>query len=108
MSITIDGTLFHAKWCGHCKNFMPEWTKFKNKIANIGGKHNNINITTHEFEDKELSREKPVTINGKPIEGFPTIKITITKNGRTREIDYEGKRKADELFWFITEKLARE
>lgn len=108
MSITIDGTLYHARWCGHCRNFLPEWEKFKNQIKSINGIHNNIKITTHEFEDTQISRDKPATINGQPIAGFPTLKITITKNGKTKEIDYEGKRNAKELFWYITEKAIHE
>lgn len=108
MSITIDGTLYHAKWCGHCRNFLPEWEKFKEQVEAIGGKHGNIKITTHEFEDTQLSRDKPVTINGQPIGGFPTLKITVKQNGKTKEIDYAGKRKAKELFWYITEKAMHE
>jgi len=106
MSVTIDGTLYHAKWCGHCIKFIPEWEKFKTEIKKINGVYKNITITTHEFEDSQLSRENPATINGKEIAGFPTLKITVTKNGKTKEIDYAGKRNAKELFWFITEKAS--
>lgn len=108
MSVKIDGTLYHAKWCGHCKAFMPEWESFKNKLKSINNKHKNITITTHEYEDSQLSRDTPATINGSPIRGFPTLKITITQNGKTKEIDYAGKRNAKELFWYLTEKVIAE
>lgn len=108
MSISIDGTLYHAKWCGHCRNFMPEWKKFKQQIEAIGGTYKGITITTHEYEDKQLSRSKPVTINDIPIGGFPTLKITIMQNGEKKEIDYAGKRTAKELFFYITEKAIHE
>jgi hypothetical protein len=87
---------------------MPEWNAFKRQVQAIGGKHGNIKITTHEYEDTQLSRDKPVTINGEPIGGFPTLKITVTQNGKTKEIDYAGKRNAKELFWFITERAIHE
>lgn len=98
---TINGTLYHAEWCGHCKRFMPEWNAFKSQVEQMGGIYNGIRITTNEYKDTQLSREKPALINGQPIDGFPTLKLTVTKNGKTTEINYTGKRNAKELFSYI-------
>jgi thiol-disulfide isomerase/thioredoxin len=107
MSVTIDGTLYHASWCGHCKNFLPEWNKFKQQIQSLNGKHKGIRITTHEYEDKNLPVDG-ATIKGEQIKGYPTLKITVTQNGKSNEIEYEGKRNAKELFWYVTEKAINE
>lgn len=98
MSVNIGVTLYHAKWCKHCKNFMPEWDKFKNYIDT---KHNTSKINYSQFEDGEMSRSTNHTINGNPIGGFPTLKITVTNNGKTKEFEYQGKRRASELQEFI-------
>lgn len=75
-------SLYHANWCGHCKNFMPQWnalTKFLDKY----------NISHEEFED---SKDKDA-IDQANIAGFPTIKIS--KNNQ--EYDYQGERSVDAI-----------
>ncbi len=104
MSTTIDGTLYHAKWCGHCVKFIPEWEKFKNTISSMNGNYKGIKITTHEYEDRELPLDG-ATVNGDQIRGFPTIKITAKKNGVTNEHEYMGKKNAKELFYHITKQV---
>lgn len=95
----IGITLLHAHWCGHCINFMDEWNKMKNNE-----KANKI-IKLREFEESEIkeSDEKLMTINGKEISGYPTIKINILN----REYDYKGERKEEEIYKFIFEKLKK-
>lgn len=73
-------TLYHANWCGHCKNFLPEW----NALTKMLEKHN------IDFEDFEDSRDGDI-INNANIVGFPTIKIK--KNDET--YDYTGERSAN-------------
>lgn len=102
MAISIDGTLFYANWCGHCTNFKPEWAKFKQKVSQIGGVYNGKNISFHEYEDSKLPPDG-AKIQNKNIRGYPSIKITVSTNGKSVEYEYEGKRKADDLFYHITE-----
>jgi hypothetical protein len=90
--------LYHATWCGHCKTFMPEWEKLTSKIKN------NKHITFNSY-DSEQEEAKNATINGGSLKGFPTIKITIDDNGKKTEIDYMGKRRADEIIDFISQKI---
>lgn len=74
--------LYYADWCGHCKQFKPEWEKFK-KIAK--------NVTTKEFtcDNNKNGCDK--------IKGYPTI--IILNNGK--RIEYEGERTANALVNFI-------
>ena len=73
-------TLYHANWCGHCKNFMPQWNALTKTLEK-----NNIS-----YEDFEDSRDSEL-INSANIVGFPTIRIT--KNDT--EYEYNGDRTVD-------------
>jgi len=67
--------LFHAKWCGHCVRFMPEWKKFKKQAK--------INVVEYEAdEDSDKMSENNV-------KGYPTIKCR-TSSGDVKE--YNGER----------------
>jgi thiol-disulfide isomerase/thioredoxin len=66
--------LFHAKWCGHCVRFMPEWKKFKKQAK--------INVIEYEAdEDSDKMSENNV-------KGFPTIKCS-TNSGDVKEFNGE-------------------
>lgn len=105
--VTVDSTLFHANWCGHCKNFLPEWNDIKKKIEKIeekGGLRNGVNITYHEYESDTIDKNPSLgKINGKDLRGYPTIRITVSSGKKSIEYEYDGKRKADELLNHITE-----
>ena len=78
--------LFHAKWCGHCVRFMPEWKKFKKQAK--------INVIEYEAdEDSDKMSENDV-------KGFPTIKCR-TSSGDVKE--FEGERTVAGLNAFAEE-----
>lgn len=66
--------LFHAKWCGHCVRFMPEWKKFKKQAK--------INVVEYEAD------ENSEAISENNVKGFPTIKCR-TSSGDVKEFDGE-------------------
>ena len=57
--------LYHAEWCGHCKDFMPEWHKFTAVMKNKP----EVNCMTAEVESSNLG-----LIPEAGVEGFPTIR----------------------------------
>jgi len=66
--------LFHAKWCGHCVRFMPEWKKFKKQAT--------INVVEYEAD------ENSEAISANNVKGFPTIKCR-TSSGDVKEFNGE-------------------
>jgi thiol-disulfide isomerase/thioredoxin len=78
--------LFHAKWCGHCVRFMPEWKKFKEQAK--------INVIEYEADDNS----KDISENN--VKGFPTIKCR-TSSGDVKE--FNGDRTVDGLNAFAEE-----
>lgn len=76
---------FHASWCHHCKEFMPEWNKLKNMLP--------PNVEAKSYEDSENAQK----MQDENIQGFPTIKITI--NGDKKE--YNGERSAEAILEYI-------
>jgi thiol-disulfide isomerase/thioredoxin len=101
MSTKVDCTLYYADWCTHCVNFKPEWEKLKQKIKQSNGKYNDISLTIAEYESKQIPNN--TKINGKDIQGFPTIKVSVNKNGIIKEFDYNGKRNSDALFYYMSQ-----
>jgi thiol-disulfide isomerase/thioredoxin len=93
--ITI--TLFHADWCGHCKNFMETWESMKND------EHARKKIEFKDYESEELGNLDDETnrINGSLIDSFPTIKISILQ----KEYDYVGERTDRDIYSFIINKI---
>jgi thiol-disulfide isomerase/thioredoxin len=89
--MSINVTLYHANWCGHCQEFMPEWKNFEKKIKSNG------NVKIQAIEESTLSRDNMPKINGKDIRGFPTIKISKGN----KEIDYNGERTANALSEYL-------
>jgi hypothetical protein len=77
------------------------------KINNIGGSVNGVNIKTHKMEDSRI-KEGDAKINGKKIRGYPTVKISIIdKKGKRTELEYNGKRNADDLYNYFTNDLVK-
>ena len=78
--------LFHAKWCGHCVNFMPVWKKLKQNFKNL------------KFKEFEESDNQNVFIE-KNIESFPTILFNVNNN----ESEYNGSRDYDVMFNILSQ-----
>ena len=74
MSIAEAG-IIHAKWCGHCKSLMPEWSKFKEGEVK-GGIYKGIKAEAYEQEDDVTAIKK----KGLEADSYPKF-YTITKGG---------------------------
>jgi thiol-disulfide isomerase/thioredoxin len=85
--------LFHADWCGHCESFLPEWKQFKSDTK--GDKL----VQVVDYEHSSTGFNKVAKVNGGPVKGFPTVKVTF--NGE--ENVYEGRRTAADLHKFVME-----
>ncbi|KAI8851853.1 thioredoxin-like protein [Chytridium lagenaria] len=71
--------MFHAPWCGHCKNMAPAWAEF---AKNMKGKVNvgKVDCTT----------ENTIT-NAFGIRGFPTLKF-VQRGDPGSALEYKGRR----------------
>jgi len=80
-------TLYYAPWCPHCKDMMPDWDSFAQKVKDA-----KLPIEV----EKVSSEDKPEVIKQKGIQGFPSIRAE--KDGKDKE--YDGPRTKDALFKF--------
>lgn len=107
MNTKVDITFYHASWCSHCHHFAPKWNQFEKEINEYSQKRH-YNITTHSISDEDIqSRNLNETIDGKEIEGYPTIKISVTHGDQKHEYEYEGKREVRDLFEHIRSKFKK-
>lgn len=84
---------FFAPWCGHCKEFAPEYEKAAKILM--------------EQKKPYVLAELDATVHKKAaekykVEGFPTIKLFI--NGTA--IDYDAERTAESVLTFINKKTS--
>lgn len=86
--------LFYAEWCGHCKNFKPDWEKVKNQLDQTRINGVKINMVSIDC-DKEGDLAKQYDVAD-----FPTIKC-ITKD---KVIEYDEDRSAEAVTKFVREK----
>ena len=67
----------------------------------MGGKFKGHHILINDFEDAQLPKGG-AKINDTDIRGYPTVKISVSTGGKSIEYEYDGKRKADDLFYHLT------
>ena len=85
--------LFYAPWCGHCKEFHPEFEKLA-KITKGLFKLGAVNCEN----DRDLAQRYKV-------DGFPTVIFFGDNKEKTEE--YGGDREADKILDFLFEKTKK-
>lgn len=97
--MACDLYLFTAEWCPYSKKTKPIWEKLKNKYD--GKSINNTSLRFIEIDgeknEKEMENFESKFLNGKKIEGFPSI--YMVKNDQV--IEYEAKPNFEILKQFI-------
>jgi len=81
-------TYYYMDGCPHCRNFKPEWEKFKAAAAAAG------------IEALDVAAQDMGSVTPKVV-GFPTVHVEV--KGKVTE--YKGERTADALHAFV-KKLA--
>jgi hypothetical protein len=100
MKNSVTVTVYKAKWCSHCINFIPELNKLIEMYG--GGKKtiNDVNVKIKTYWDTDL-KGKEGTINGNPISGYPTIKIGLQVGGKSKEYEYTKERTKEKLHMYL-------
>merc|ERR1719189_346694 len=93
----VDGSksvfaMFYAPWCGHCKNFKPEYRK----VAAAYSAVDEVAIVAVDADKyKDLAQKYGVS-------GYPTLKFF--PKGSSEPEDYTSGRTADDVVQFINQK----
>ena len=85
-----------------CQRFKPEWAKLKQNMQKI--KHKGVEIKMEDYEHSTLEPLGGGKINGKSIDGYPTIKIKLISGNEQKEYDfsdYGKERNATYMYNFI-------
>ncbi len=101
MNPSLNITLYHAAWCGHCVAFKPEWNKFQAMMKKNGNNVNGVKVKINTIEDTEAERTGGAKINSKPIDGFPTIKLGLSDGKNSKEYEYLKSRNPDEIMKYV-------
>ncbi|CAH8623356.1 unnamed protein product [Dicrocoelium dendriticum] len=87
--------MFHAPWCGHCKQLMPKFVAAAERLSNEPG------ILFATFDATANDVPKPYVING-----YPTLYFS-PKSAKSSPYLYEGTRETDPLVEYVA-KVATE
>uniref|UniRef100_A0A6C0C231 Thioredoxin domain-containing protein n=1 Tax=viral metagenome TaxID=1070528 RepID=A0A6C0C231_9ZZZZ len=94
-----DVYYIHANWCPFCKKVNPVWQKIKGELD--GSVINNYSLKfidiEGEKEEKKMKEFEDTYLNGKQVEGYPTI--CIVKDNQV--IEFEAKPNEETLKEFI-------
>ena len=83
--------LYYAPWCGHCKNFMPEWNKLSQNIGNNGS----VDVKKVDCDANPEEAEQ------NDVDGFPTVVLHKDSNS----IKYEGERSEEAIMKWINSQV---
>ena len=86
--------LYYADWCGHCKNFKPEWKNFEENSQF----KDKINIKSIDCTDNTQ------VVKENKVEGFPTVRFHPVEN-KKKYIEYTGGRDFNNLEEFVKKQL---
>lgn len=95
----VDIYFFHADWCPHCINAMPEWDKFMKEYN--GNKIGKLNIICTKKDCSETADAK-LNKSEYGVDSYPTIKVFIDKDMKN-PIEYDAKITNYRLNMFIRE-----
>ncbi|KAA0187216.1 putative protein disulfide-isomerase ER-60 [Fasciolopsis buskii] len=88
--------MFHAPWCGHCKNLMPKFKEAAEKLRSEPGVRFVLyDATANEIPDPYVVR------------GYPTLYF-VPKNSKNAPKPFEGPRETDDIIKYIAKESTEE
>lgn len=82
--------VFHADFCGFCKQFMPVWQELKSKIPQD-------KLTLLDFQ----MEKEPEIIQQNDVKGFPDIRLYPQGFPSQNYVSYQGNRQPDSIMRFV-------
>jgi len=93
--------MFHATWCGHCKNAMPDFDKFRESGVVVAGQP--VKISKYDSDEAETKKMiKDLEAKGVEVKGFPTF-VLITADGKV--VEHKGERSIEAYTKFLNDTL---
>ncbi|VDP87668.1 unnamed protein product [Echinostoma caproni] len=88
--------MFHAPWCGHCKNLMPKFKEAAEKLRS----EPSVKFVLYDATANDIP--EPYSVRG-----YPTLYFA-PKNSKDTPKRYEGPREVDDLIKFVAKESTQE
>ena len=93
--------MFHATWCGHCKNAMPGFDEFAKSNVVVAGQP--VKISKYDSDTPEAKKMmEDLKTKGVDVKGFPTF-VLVTTDGKV--VEHKGERSIEAYTKFLNDTL---
>ena len=98
--------LYYARWCGHCKSFMPQWNMMCKKIT---AEHPNLDVKLVKVDCEYVNGREEEKLGHNPnVRMYPTLRVYRKQSNPEQSEDYEEQREPTSILNYLSRNFSSE